>query len=172
MNNSNKKMSENLKLKYEYSKYVYDRERARFIEIEEKTSKFMTLISILIGSIGLFFRINSDIIINLYLGKLLTVISIISLVLFILSLLFSMKVLKIRKTKEVQNSDEMLDCFDKLEESELYSKLSDRFKSAYKNHFEVIAGKVKDLEISYNIAIVGLFFYIGFTIIFLISIFI
>jgi len=108
MNDSSKKLEEKLKLKYEYSMYVYDRERARFIEIEEKTSKFMTLISILIGSIGLFYGMNSNIIINLDFGKLLIVISIISLLLFILSLFFSMKVLKIRKTKEVQNSDEML----------------------------------------------------------------
>ncbi len=172
MNDSSKKLEEKLKLKYEYSMYVYDRERARFIEIEEKTSKFMTLISILIGSIGLFYGMNSDIIINLDFGKLLTVISIISLLLFILSLFFSMKVLKIRKTKEVQNSDEMLNCFDKFDKCELYNELSDRFKSGYENHFKVIEDKVNNLEISYTFATIGLYFYIGFTIIFLINIFI
>ena len=139
---------------FRLSKYVLDEEVQRFIRIDQKASRYLSVLTVMFGISGFIgkwsienFILKSDID---YLGMIAFLLFAIFLV---LSWYFSFKVLKVHELTRMPMNDEMIAFFDKNNLIDVYYALTKRFKDAYQENKHKTNKKASYLTWSYRFII-------------------
>ena len=143
---------------FEWTKHTYNDDLARAVHIEEKASRYLAVLTILFGIVGIILQLDFTRFIIFqecvdYLGIFL-------IMLFLVSLLFawynSFRVLGVELYLKSQINEDTLKFFDANELKIIYIKLSEQMTNCYQENYNRINEKTNFLRRSYKFILVSL----------------
>jgi len=167
-NNKTKQSIELEKYKeiYNLSKEVFDKELRRSEIIDEKASKYLTTLTLLLGIFAFFAEklINSNLSPYRCLDLIQVIICVILLLLIFATCIFVFSALKIRGLKRISlNTDDSL----KPTMSELYYGLSKKIEDNFKENCDIINYKARRLQTAYILTLITAIFLVTLAILFI-----
>jgi hypothetical protein len=164
---------EKLKELFDLSLYVLKEEQERFKRIDEKASKYFTIITVLLGIYGFFGKWIIENIKPPYssIDKLFILLSIISLFLICKNWYVIFNVLRTKTLKKIPMNEEMIEFFQKNEINKIYIKLAESNGKALNENIRRTEHKADLLDSAHKwIIIAGYSLIINFIVFILVNI--
>ncbi len=157
---------ENYKELYEHSKNVFNEELQRFSRIDLKASQFFTVITLLIGATGYFWKwlLDNTIPPKCLIDWTLFFLGILLSLFVLISWYFNFKVLRLQDLLKSPLNDETIIFFSKNRLIDIYYHMSEEYKNSLVHNRKITDNKSKYLSYGYKSIIISVSFLIIFSV--------